>query len=100
MNSVVTRHRSGRKSSVLQIFDSTHYKTKPAAAICPSVPLLLSSRNTSLNVIGCQMVKPQCDNRCQKLKLLENIELCSANCSTKSETECIIALVEVISSEI
>ena len=90
----------GATSSVLQISDSTHYKSKPAAAICPSAPLLPSSRNSSSNVIGCQMVRPQHDNRCQKLKMLENSELCSANCSSVSESECIISLVEVISSEI
>lgn len=100
MNSAVTRHRSGRKGSVLQILDSTHYKTEPAAAICPSVPLLLFSRNSSSSVIGYQMLKPQCDNRCQKLKMLENSGPCSANCFTKCECECTFALVKVISSEI
>lgn len=101
MNSTVTRHRSGRKSSAPQILDSAHYKTEPAAAICPSVPLLLSSRSMALQVLlGSRWWNHSVDNRCHELELLENGELCSANCSAESGTECRIALVKVISSEI
>lgn len=73
-NSTVTRHTSGHWSSALQIPDSTHYKTAgPTGAGNMSLGAFVAVLGgSSSSVIGQQMVKPQCDNRCQNLELQEN----------------------------